>query len=45
MKGFFRKKLPACLLALAMLDGLVPDASAASAGLTYDGGEGRESWL
>lgn len=36
MKGFFRRKLPACLLALAMLAGMVPAASAASADLKYE---------
>ena len=45
MKGFFRKKLPACLLALAMLAGMVPAASAASADLTYDVGEDSYVWL
>ena len=45
MKGFFRKKLPACLLALAMLAGMVPAASAASADLTYDVDEDSYVWL
>jgi len=36
MKTFWKKKLPACLLALALLAGTVPMASAASADLTYD---------
>ena len=48
MKGFFRKKLPACLLALAMLAGMVPAASAASAAsadLTYDVDEDSYVWL
>lgn len=40
MKRFFRKKLPACLLALAMMAGMVPAASAASAALTFDVDEG-----
>ena len=45
MKGFWRKKLPACLLALAMLAGTVPAASAASADLTYDVDEDSYVWL
>ena len=36
MKGFWKKKLPACLLSLALLMGTVPMASAAWADLTYD---------
>ena len=36
MKGFWKKKLPACLLSLALLMGTVPIASAAWADLTYD---------
>ena len=36
MKGFWKRKLPACLLALAMMVSVVPAASAASADLTYD---------
>ena len=36
MKGFWKRKFPACLLALALLAGTVPMASAASADLTYD---------
>ena len=36
MKGFWKKKLPACLLSLALLMGTVPMASAALADLTYD---------
>ena len=36
MKGFWKKKLQACLLSLALLMGTVPMASAAWADLTYD---------
>ena len=36
MKGFWSKRVPACLLALAMLTGAVPAASAASADLTFE---------
>ena len=36
MKGFWKIKLPACLLSLALLMGTVPMASAAWADLTYD---------
>ena len=36
MKGFWKKKLPACLLSLALLMGTVPMASAVSADLTYE---------
>ena len=36
MKGFWKKKLPACLLSLALLMGTVPMSSAAWADLTYD---------
>ena len=36
MKGFWKKKLPPCLLSLALLMGTVPMASAAWADLTYD---------
>ena len=36
MKTFWKKKLPACLLSLALLMGTVPMASAAWADLTYD---------
>ena len=36
MKGFWKRKLPACLLALAMMVSVVPAASAASPDLTYD---------
>ena len=45
MKGFFRKKLPACLLALAMMASLIPAASAVSAGLTFDVDEDSSVWL
>ena len=41
MKGFWKKKLPACLLSLALLMGTVPMASAAWADLTYDVDEDR----
>ena len=40
-----KKKLPACLLALALLAGTVPMASAASADLTYDVDEDSGVWL
>ena len=36
MKGFWKKRLPACLLALAMLAGTIPAASAAWTDLDYD---------
>ena len=36
MKGFWKRKLPACLLALALMVSAVPMASAVSADLTYD---------
>ena len=36
MKRFWKQKLPACLLALALLAGTMPMASAASADLTYE---------
>ena len=45
MKGFFRKKLPACLLALAMMASLIPAASAVSADLTFDVDEDSSVWL
>ena len=45
MKTFWKKKLPACLLALALLAGTVPMASAASADLTYDVDEDSGVWL
>ncbi|HJB76261.1 MAG TPA: S-layer homology domain-containing protein, partial [Candidatus Oscillibacter avistercoris] len=45
MKGFWKKKLPACLLSLALLMGTVPMASAAWADLTYDVDEDDYVWL
>ena len=45
MKGFWKRKLPACLLALAMMVSVVPTASAASADLTYDVDEDDYVWL
>lgn len=36
MKGFWKKKLPSFLMALVLLVGLVPAASAASADIIYD---------
>ena len=45
MKGFWKKKLPACLLSLALLMGMVPMASAAWADLTYDVDEDDYVWL
>ena len=45
MKGFWKRKLPACLLALAMMVSVVPAASAASADLTYDVDEDDYVWL
>ena len=36
MKGFWKRKLPACLLALTLMVSAVPMASAVSADLTYD---------
>ena len=45
MKGFFREKLPACLLALAMMASLIPAASAVSADLTFDVDEDSSVWL
>ena len=45
MKGFWKRKLPACLLALAMMVSVVPAASAASADLTYDVDEDDDVWL
>ena len=36
MKGFWKKRLPACLLALAMLAGTIPAASAAWTDLDYE---------
>ena len=45
MKGFWKIKLPACLLSLALLMGTVPMASAAWADLTYDVDEDDYVWL
>ena len=45
MKGFWKKKLPACLLSLALLMGTVPMASAAWADLTDDVDEDDYVWL
>lgn len=45
MKGFWKKKLPSCLLSLALLMGTVPMASAAWADLTYDVDEDDYVWL
>ena len=45
MKRFWKQKLPACLLALALLAGTMPMASAASPDLTYEVDEDDYVWL
>ena len=45
MKGFWKRKLPACLLALAMMVSVVPAVSAASPDWTYDVDEDDYVWL
>ena len=42
MKGIVKKKLTACLLAAAMVVGMVPAASAASSDIVYEVDAGEE---